>query len=304
MASSSIDPPIPQELLHVIIRFTNSLPDLPLSIDPSRANALSLKLLIRNHLSKDVKGNRLRLIYSGKVLDGPKSLATAIGFRPSIKRENVVTGKGKGKAKADDTTQEQKKFYIHCAVGDILTDEEIKEEATLARQAEEELVKSNSSLGSDDTPSATSGPTTSSTSNEPRGFDRLLSSGFTAAEVASLRTQFLTVLSYTHTPETMPSGPNLLSLEDRWLDSDASNTPLAAGNAATGTADDGWGQPFTSDEHGLDDIFYGVVMGFFWPLGCLVWGTREGGIWTMRRKMAVVMGVMVGLGFGFVRLSS
>lgn len=52
-------------------------------------------------------------------------------------------------------------------------------------------------------------------------------------------------------------------------------------------------------------MLWGNVIGFFWPLGALVWGGREEvGVWTERRRVAVLMGVIVNLVFGFARVSS
>ena len=62
------------------------------------------------------------------------------------------------------------------------------------------------------------------------------------------------------------------------------------------------GGGFGEDERGaLDDMLWGTAMGFFWPVGCLMWGVREEGIWSLRRRMAVVVGVILNLGLGIVR---
>lgn len=143
---------------------------------------------------------------------------------------------------------------------------------------------------------------------QAQGFDRLLSSGFTAAEVASLRSQFQTNLSFTHTPDTMPTPSQMRVLEDRWLDSsgnEPSSSSSLAGSADGGiTGDAGWGAGFAVEEGGLDDMLWGYMTGFFWPLGSLVWGFREEGVWTRRRQVAVVMGVLINAIFGFMRWSA
>jgi hypothetical protein len=128
-----------------------------------------------------------------------------------------------------------------------------------------------------------------------------LTSGFTAQEVATLRSQFQTNLSYTHTPDTMPSSTEMRAMEDRWLDSTATDpSPALAG----GDTDTGWGAGFSVEEGGLDDMLYGYLTGFFWPLGALIWGFREEGVWPRRRQVAVVMGVVLNCAFGFMRWSS
>lgn len=51
----------------------------------------------------------------------------------------------------------------------------------------------------------------------------------------------------------------------------------------------------------LDDTLLGVLTGFFWPVGAVVWGLREEGVWSRRRGWSVLAGVVVNLGFGVVR---
>ena len=95
----------------------------------------------------------------------------------------------------------------------------------------------------------------------------------------------------------MPSPNTLRNMEDQWLDNSSSTLP---GTGDPANADGAGG--FADDEAGaLDDMIFGTAMGFFWPIGCLVWGVREEGIWTRRRKMAVVVGVLLNIGLGIVR---
>ena len=98
----------------------------------------------------------------------------------------------------------------------------------------------------------------------------------------------------------MPHGAALLALEDRWLDSSVGE------EGAAGTDGVGGGGGFDDDAEGsaLDDMLWGNVMGFFWPIGAIVWGFREEGVWTRRRAIAVFTGLMVNLVFGFARISS
>lgn len=96
----------------------------------------------------------------------------------------------------------------------------------------------------------------------------------------------------------MPHGAALLALEDRWLDSSAGEGGGSLGSAGAGGFDD------DGEGSALDDMLWGNVIGFFWPLGAVVWGFREEGVWTRRRAIAVFTGVMVNLVFGFARISS
>lgn len=96
----------------------------------------------------------------------------------------------------------------------------------------------------------------------------------------------------------MPHGAALVALEDRWLDNSATDS----GGAGPGPGDGG----FDDDTEGsaLDDMLWGNVIGFFWPIGAIVWGFREEGVWTRRRAIAVFTGICVNLVFGFARVSS
>jgi len=217
---------------------------------------------------------------------------------------------------------EAQRFYIHCSLGDALSPADLSSEATLAQttsaslrsqyasQATSSAQRTSDTTTSKDDPtrrrtSSSAAPTTSTTP-APQGFDRLLSSGFTAQEISTLRTHFTTNLSYTHTPDTMPSPTTIRRLEDAWLDSTATDPSppslTTAGEGGAGT-ENGWGAGFAVEEGGLDDMLWGYLTGFFWPLGGLVWGFREEGVWARRRQVAVVMGVVLNAAFGFMRWS-
>ncbi|KKZ67984.1 hypothetical protein EMCG_06325 [[Emmonsia] crescens] len=140
----------------------------------------------------------------------------------------------------------------------------------------------------------------------PRGFDRLLEAGLTPTEVSALRSQFLALLSLSHTPDTMPSGTELRRLEDTWMDEggSAGSVERGAGGgggasaAGAGTTNDGTG----TASGALDDMLWGSVMGFFWPVGCGLWLLREQGIWSWRKGLAVFVGIVLNFGFGVVRI--
>ncbi|KAF2141202.1 uncharacterized protein K452DRAFT_287912 [Aplosporella prunicola CBS 121167] len=309
----------------LIVRFTASLTDLPLPIFNTRTTtALSLKQLIRPHLPPTYSSNRLRLIHAGKVLADTAPLSTSLSLPPpppprsKPSDDNGSKNKGKGKERATDNeaAQEPRKLYIHCSIGDVLTPSDLVAEATSAANAEAALEaaisQSHATLsaggvgteieGSLGAPKLSTG---ASTTAAPRGFDRLLSTGFTAAEVASLRSQFRANLSFTHTPDTMPSVAEQRVLEDRWLDEGmGSGGTTATADGETAGGDGGWGAASWADDNGLDDMLYGNVVGFFWPLGALGWGFREEGVWSRRRQIAVVTGFLLNIIFGFLKLSN
>ena len=129
---------------------------------------------------------------------------------------------------------------------------------------------------------------------QPQGFDRLLSAGFSPAEISSLRSQFLAIQSHAHTPDQMPTPRELRLLEERWLDSEG----VGGGSDAAGSGldDDAGG--------GLKDMLWGNVIGFFWAVGAIVWLVREEGVWSKRRQVGIVTGVLVNIAFCVLRMGS
>ncbi|KAF1997887.1 hypothetical protein P154DRAFT_269338 [Amniculicola lignicola CBS 123094] len=315
---------LPDQLVLLIIRFTASIPDLPLTVSARTLTTLSLKQLVRPHLPAVHAAARLRLIYAGKVLGDNTLLSVSLRLPPPPRdgpyNEHGAGSRGKGKQavrnapveiEGTDAQKGAKKYYIHCSLGDALSANELAVEAASAQasevtlqkqhQSSEEASRRRWSSGTVSGAGNTGRRRSSATAAVPQGFDRLLSSGFTAQEVATLRSQFQTNLSYTHTPDTMPSPTEMRAMEDRWLDSTATDpSPALAG----GDAEAGWGAGFTVEEGGLDDMLFGYLTGFFWPLGALIWGFREEGVWPRRRQLAVVMGVVLNAAFGFMRWSS
>ena len=289
------------DTLDITIRFSASLPDLPLSISLTsspHANTSTLKQLIRPNLPTEYTTKRIRLIYAGKALleDAPLSTTLKRPSRPPSRISTPVPdSRGKGKEPLRDIPQ-QARIYIHCSIGDLaLSSSELAAEAALAYPQEQPAPSA-----SEPTQSATIQD--ASTAPGPRGFDRLSTAGFSPAEISSLRMQFLSIQSHTHTPDTMPSPTALRAMEDAWLDSsDPTSLSLSdPSDPSSGTGRAGYEE---AEAGALDDMIYGTCMGFFWPIGCLMWGVREEGVWSGRRKMAVVVGVLLNLGLGLVRYS-
>ncbi|KAL8945598.1 MAG: hypothetical protein Q9183_008035, partial [Haloplaca sp. 2 TL-2023] len=193
--------------------------------------------------------------------------------------------------------RENPAIYIHCSVSTTQT----LSPSALTLEAEganaSVLDSSNEPLPQSQLRQQQWQPTPiTNTASEPLGFDRLASAGLSPSEITSLRSQFLALTAHTHTPDTMPSPLQMRRLEERWLDSSAGpsggNTTLAEG----GTEDD--------EEAGgaLEDMLWGNLMGFFWPVGAAVWLCREEGVWSKRRQVAVVTGLLVNLAFGLMRM--
>ena len=276
--------------LRVTVRFTTSIPDLLLDIpSPNETTAIALKHLIRSQLSAPTSTHRFRLIHSGKLLKDSDLLSAVLKIPPSPPR--APDPKGKGKA----VEPPPPRVYINCSIGDVLSAAELEAEADAAT-ASASAQKTNEER--DASGERKDGGVSQSTAPAPQGFDRLLSGGFTPAEVNQLRLQFLSIQSNIHTPDTMPSPETLRRMEDAWIDDNAGNTGAGAGEGGFDFGDDGLGGG------ALDDLLWGNIIGFLWPLGCIGWIIREGGVWSRRRQIAVFTGFLLSLTFGFLRVLS
>lgn len=333
--------PDESELLDLTIRFSPSLPDLLLSVsNPTISTTCRLKQLIRSHLPAELSDRRIRLIYAGKPLSDyaplisslrlssrllsrsnsrpqtplpsqPRTPASA-GFSPSpsgLVSTNLSTPvSSKGKTVIRDPPSSSR-IYVHCLIADArLSERELADEEYLSNSrnvhtpSSSDLADRYGSLGQSPVPSTTPAA---------RGFDRLLAAGFSQSEVESLRDQFNSIQAHTRTRDEMPSPNTLRELEDRWLDNSNQPTLSYAGNNSYNDNDlEGGGigsNPsigigVDEDQIGaLDDMLWGTIAGFFWPVGCLWWLCWEEGVWSPRRKVAVFIGFAVNLGFGGIR---
>ncbi|THZ07316.1 hypothetical protein D6C93_01088 [Aureobasidium pullulans] len=291
MSSSPHDQPV-----DLVIRFTAAIPDAVIRVPSAKLTTpLALRQQIRAQLPASFASNRLRLISAGKVLPDATALSKCINIPPPPRRSKIDSAaskdknknknKAKGKAPAETTVP---RVYIHCSIGDTLTPGDIASEADAAEAADKALLLDVQAVPA---PDQTQNPTTTSSTPAPRGFDRLLSAGFSPADVANLRAQFMAIQAHTHTPDTMPTGDDLRSLEERWLENDPANA--AAGGGAG-----------TDEEGGLEDMLWGNLMGFFWPIAAACWLMREEGVWTRRMQISVLSGLLVNLTFGFLRITS
>ncbi|KAJ5432240.1 uncharacterized protein N7458_011396 [Penicillium daleae] len=333
MASPSfLSPHAPNELmaddLLLTVRFSASIPDLHLDVpDAETTTGAGLKQLIRANLPPSLSSHRLRLIYAGRGLEDTTALATSLKLPPSPSRtprpadddagdelSATENGSAKSKAKGKQPLRDSRpRVYIHCSIGDIaLSESDLSAEASVAStillQKKKDGSRSSSLLAStgastSQSQSQAQPQQTTSTTPAPRGFDRLLSAGFTPAEVTALRSQFLAVQSVSRTPDTMPTGEELRDLEDRWMDegSTVAQAQGGGGGGAIGDDDGGFG---SGSRTAMDDMLWGAVMGFFWPVGCAMWLRREEGVWSWRKGVAVFVGVVVNAGFGAMRVMS
>lgn len=94
-------------------------------------------------------------------------------------------------------------------------------------------------------------------------------------------------------------------LEERWLDNTSSAPSAPSINNDNGGLDEVAGANDDDDDDGrgaLEDMLWGNLMGFFWPVGAAVWLLREEGVWSKRRQVAAVTGLLVNLAFGVMRV--
>ena len=280
----------------LVIRFTTAEEDLLVRIpSPHTTTPLSVKQRIRQAAPTSVSGNRLRLIFAGRFLPDTAALSKSITIPPPPPPSSADSHGARSKGKARATSPPgppTSRVIINCSVGDALTPAELVAESEAAEAADLALLEESAST-SLQTDQPEGAKDASTTAPEPRGFDRLLSQGFNLAAVAEMRAQYLQILSYTRTPDTMPSGDELRALEDRWLDNN---------DAAGGGTGDGAGA-LNAEDGGLEDMLWGNMIGFFWPVAMLLW-FREEGMWTRRRQISVLTGMLVNLTFGFLRITS
>ncbi|KAL6864536.1 DUF2407 C-terminal domain-containing protein [Trichoderma novae-zelandiae] len=282
ISSASSAAPLPY---HLTIRFSSSLPDLDLDVpSPHTTTVASLKNLIRERISSR---NRLRFIYQGRLLSDSASLSSSIkpplappASPPSKSDDSWIRSKGKGKAV--DAPGAPVRIYINCSIGDELTPQELaQEQAAAANPPDESSSAASSHLN---------GNPSSWTRPRPRGFDRLLQTGFTHSEIETLRTQFASIRTEGFAPDAMPSPDTLRGMEDAWIDSNAGEIPSADASAE----DD-----FNGMSTVLDMMIRGMMVGFFFPLGSLAWLLRSD-VWSEKWQVFVGSGVALSLLVGMV----
>ncbi|KAI8957921.1 DUF2407 C-terminal domain-containing protein [Daldinia sp. FL1419] len=314
--SLSPSPPTTPPLL-LTIRFSASLPDLDLDIPhPSQTTVISLKHLIRQRLEEPNSQRRLRFIHGGKILPDGAVLSSVLRtpLLPPPPRDRDYGGRGgggggggggdgKGKGKSVPGRPEPpQRIYVNCSIGDSLTTAELEAEALAAAAPPPAPSRTSSPSSHTSHPPGTPLP---STSAAPRGFDRLLSAGFTTAEVNQLRLQFRSIHASRFTPDTLPSPDSFRRMEDAWIDDNGASMPstgaLGGGGGMGGSLSNGT----DSDEVGLvalvDVMIRGVITGFMWPLGSAGWLVREEGMASGRWRFMVGVGVLFSVLIGIIR---
>ncbi|KAF3765506.1 hypothetical protein M406DRAFT_18468, partial [Cryphonectria parasitica EP155] len=306
--------------LLLTVRFSTSLPDLLLDIPhPRRTTVVALKHLIRSRLDQPDSQRRLRFIHGGKILPDAAVVASVLkplpppplaaaqqqqhhGSSSPSAEKSAADPKGKGKAvEGSDpsrSAQLQQRVYVNCSIGDLLTDAELEDEARRAEEPVPEHVGSGGSTALH--PGAgTSGAASMAT---PRGFDRLLAAGFTAAEVNQLRLQYRSITEARHTADTMPSPDTLRGMEDAWMDNN-NDAGLATADGAGGGGDAA-AAAAAADDFGmagmLDLLLRGMFVGFVWPLGAVGWLVRDEEKIPKRMRVFVYFGFALSLIIGTI----
>ncbi|KAI5927892.1 DUF2407 C-terminal domain-containing protein [Camillea tinctor] len=301
-------PPAPPPLL-LTIRFSASIPDLELDIPrPGSTTVISLKHLIRSRLNPPNSQRRLRFIHGGKIL--PDSAVLSAVLRAPIAPPPTSHNPAPSPPHPDpDHPRSQKgksvpgrpdahpRVYVNCSIGDDLSAADLESEAQLAAAP-----APTSNVAPSPSPQ-----TTAHARAAPRGFDRLLSAGFTPSEVNQLRLQFRSIHASHYTPDSLPSPDGFRRLEEAWIDGNGSAIPVANGSSEGLGGGGGIGTD-SDEEVGLvamvDVLIRGVVTGFVWPLGSAGWLIREEGMASGRWRFMVGVGVLFSVLLGMIRAIS
>lgn len=240
------------ERIQVVIRFSNSsIQDLQLPL--VKLDDLSIGWLrqsVRSSIN-DLSQKRLRFIHSGKVL------TPTTNFKEEFLKMQKFN---------KDNAEFDKRFYIHCLIGDVLNAEELKKENEMDNKVQEQ-----------------------STTPAPVGFDRLASAGFSQEDISALREQFRQLYGDLPTNEDGNGNRDIRQLEERWIDSSVNEADefngLNAGSSHLG---------------GNEDLLIGILIGCL--LGVLsLFLLKEEQLFSKRQRMAIVAGFIVNFSFALVR---
>ncbi|KAI1330709.1 DUF2407 C-terminal domain-containing protein [Xylariaceae sp. FL0255] len=271
---------------------------------------------------------------------------------PSKSVEEETRGKGKSPAGNEKGSSKEKgkqipgrpepspRIYINCSIGDELSASDLEHEAHAAALPPPSTTSTSASaltgphhyhhnnrngLSPLDTGGGgglgRSGVGTAAQNQGPRGFDRLLQTGFTPSEVNQLRLQFRSIHASRYTPDTLPSPDTFRRMEDAWIDdngalsnnnnSGGANEQGGGGGGGVGSLGGGilGGSGADSDEAGalvamVDVLIRGVITGFVWPLGSAGWLMREENMSSGRWRFMVGVGVVFSLLVGCIRAIS
>lgn len=265
-----------------VVRYVNGLKDTIVEVD---SNDPIVKILtaqrMRNEIRKEhpeLSMKRLKLLHNGRVLSSYNDFSREIQYLQEGNEGPV-------------------KIYFHCIIGENLTEDELKKEASLDQQPSK------------------------STSEAPKGFNRLLSQGFSEADIEELRQQFFSLHGRSLPPNATQE--QVQELEDRWIDSTVGhdidefpanvrfdqptgNTDADAGEGTTstdiGSTADTRHQMIRRNLEAHKDLFFGVCVGFaLGALAIVLLFLEVGGVFSKKTRMAIISGVIVNISFGILR---
>ncbi|KAI9058567.1 hypothetical protein FKP32DRAFT_1659969 [Trametes sanguinea] len=206
-------------LKNLTIRFTEGIPDLTVQV-ADKDTVKDVKSSIRD-ARPELKTRRLRLIHAGQILADNTPVYSRIA---SLEQQRHRTPTG-----SDDEGDSVKRAissqttWMHCSVGPQLTEGEEDESKVQTAQLK-----------------------------PLRGFDRLLTAGFSQEDIANIRSQFHAQSTGDYLDQEFDDQEDYeehaRTLEDQWIDS------LDGGGHAA--------QP----QAAVTSLHNGIVLGFFFPL--------------------------------------
>jgi DUF2407 C-terminal domain/DUF2407 ubiquitin-like domain len=289
LPSSTLVEGVELDSIQVIVRFAHAHPDTSINIaEPNLVPIAALRSLIRVHLPLNQARCRLRLIHLGRLLRDSDAVSSCLGRSRGPLQEDSASAN-------DDKSNSR--TYIHCSIGDALTEDELQkekeEEEAFSRKLQKKRVQTHSTFEASGLASKVSAFEEPTVYVQPQGFERLLAQGFTQDDLAALRASFLSVLAQSRTASQMPTGDELRLLEDRWLDS----TAFESYSDEDHYFDDGGGIA------GADQRILGFVIGFFWP-AVAIWAFCEPEMWSEAHRNGITLGVLCNMVLGCLRYIS
>lgn len=294
--------------VEIVVRFTDSdssstqFSDLkiPLTINFDRddvnklVNTSWFRLMIRSK-SPGTERRRLRLIYSGRVLNDQTNFKTDI-FDPKLRQMREL-----------GESMDELQLYVHCLVGDQLTPDQLAHEKELDRQAQEV-----------------------STAPQVVGFDRLLSQGVSPQDVNDLRRQFqlvylpgflenLPTSAVSDVEEDENRQEFIRQLEERWLESTINGTTPPQPTLAPSTSN--YNGELTGVDvapsaaamraaaelegtHHNEDLLLGLVLGAFLGVVAFIFLMMDDTMFNKNQKLALVVGICTNVMFAIFRGSA
>jgi hypothetical protein len=184
--------------VQLVVRYVTGQKDTVIEED---SESSLVKNLPTNYIRKCIRkeypnlsNRRLKLLHNGRVLLSHSNLSKEISFLAINMDEEENNGTAH-KEQDDESKHDHDpiKIYFHCIIGDELSPSQLAIEENLDQQP----VKS--------------------TTEAPKGFDRLLSQGFSTSDIQDLRRQFFR-LHGANLPANADT-EQIRELEDRWIDS-------------------------------------------------------------------------------------